>query len=146
MGLFDKLKHAVTGGAANVELQKADGKLEGGQLVFVRVAVTANDADLKSKGVFIDLHGEDDVEENVLDKAAELFNPDPEYSWPVATEISVPKGETKTFENAIALPAALEPNRTWLIRARVETVGKDPTSAWQKFGEAAAASEPAASS
>ncbi|MCC6623625.1 MAG: hypothetical protein IT385_20370 [Deltaproteobacteria bacterium] len=131
MGFLDKLKHAVTGGAATVELQKFDGKLEGGQLVFVRVAVTATE-DFKSKGVFVDLHGEDDLDENVLDKAAELFNPDPEYTWPVATDVTFEAGQARTFENAIALPATLEPGRTWLARARVEAVGKDPTSAWQK--------------
>ncbi|MFO0751325.1 MAG: hypothetical protein U1F43_37505 [Myxococcota bacterium] len=143
MGLFDKLKHAVTGGAAKVDLQKFDGKLEPGELVFVRVTVTANDGDMKSKGVFIDLHGEDDLDENVLEKAAEIFNPDPEYSWPVATDLTLPKGEAKVFENAIALPASLEPGRTWLIRARLEAVGKDPTSAWHRFDEKPG--EPAAS-
>lgn len=132
MGFFDKLKHAVTGGAATVDLQKFDGKIEGGQLVFVRVAVTANDVALESKGVYIDLHGEDDLDENVLEKAAEIFNPDPEYTWPVATDLTIAAGETKNYENAIALPATLEPGRTWLVRARVEVPGKDPASAWQK--------------
>lgn len=139
MGIFDKLKHAVTGGAAKVELVKFDGKLEGGALVFVRVNVTANDAELKSKGVYIDLHGEDDMDESVLDKAAELFNPDPEFSWPVATELTLPAGETKTYENAIAMPAELDPKRTWLIRARVEAPGKDPASAWTKFDSSTSA-------
>jgi len=139
MGIFDKLKHAVTGGAAKVELQKYDGKLEGGALVFVRVAVTANDNDLTSKGVFIDLHGEDDMDEKLLDKAAELFNPDPEFSWPVATDQVFPVGETKVLENAIALPPTLEQSRTWLIRARVEAPGKDPSSAWVKFDSATSA-------
>lgn len=135
MGLLDKLKHAVTGGAAKVELVKCDGKLAPGELVFVRVQVTANEGELKSKGVFVDLHGEDNLDENLLDKAAELFNPDPEYSWPVATELTLQKGEARTFENAISLPASLEAGRTWLVRARLETVGKDPTSPWQKLGE-----------
>jgi len=132
MGFLDKLKHAVTGGAATVDLQKFDGKIEGGQLVFVRVVVTAIDDDLKSKGIYIDLHGEDDLDENVLDKAAEIFNPDPEYTWPVATDVELTAGKASTFENAIALPATLEPGRTWLVRARVEAPGKDPASAWQK--------------
>lgn len=139
MGLFDKLKHAVTGGAAKVELVKCDGTLAPGELVFVRIAVTANDSDMKSKGVFIDLHGEDDLDESVLDKAVELFNPDPEYSWPIATELTLPKGETRTFENAISLPATIEAGRTWLVRARLEAVGKDPTSAWQPFAAEAKA-------
>lgn len=139
MGIFDKLKHAVTGGAAKVELQKFDGKLEGGALVFVRVAVTANDAELKTKGIYIDLHGEDSLDENVIEKAAELFNPDPEFSWPVSTDQVLPAGETKVFENAIALPPTLDASRTWLIRARVEAPGKDPTSAWAKFDSATSA-------
>jgi len=133
MGLLDKLKHVVTGGAAKVTLVKHSGKLAAGELVYVRVEVEAV-ADLKSKGLFVDLHGEDDLDENVLDKAAELFNPDPSYTWPIASAFELASGHKRVFENAVSMPNDLVVGtRTWLVRARVEAPGKDPASRWEKF-------------
>jgi hypothetical protein len=134
MGLLDKLKHVVTGGAAKVVLVKHSGTLAAGELVYVKVEVEAV-ADVKSKGLFVDLHGEDDLDESVLDKAAELFNPDPSYAWPIAEAFELASGQKRVFENAISMPNDLVVGtRTWLVRARVEAPGKDPTSPWVKFG------------
>ncbi len=134
MGILDRLKHAVTGGAAKVELVKHSGSLAAGEMVYVRVQVDAAQG-FDSDGVFIDLHGEDDLEENVLDKAAEIFNPDPEYSWPIQGATKFAGNETVHIEGALQMPADFATDaRTWLIRARVEAIGKDPTSAWVAFG------------
>lgn len=135
MGILDRLKHAVTGGAAKVELVKHNGSLAAGEMVYVRVQVDAAQG-FDSDGVFIDLHGEDDLDEGVLDKAAEIFNPDPEYSWPVQGATKFAANETAHIEGALQMPADFAPGtRTWLIRARVEAIGKDPTSAWVVFGQ-----------
>lgn len=130
MGFLDRLKNVVTGGAAKVELSELEGAVEPESMLRVKVVVTA-EAELKSKGVFVDLHGEDDLDENLLQKAAEIFSPDPEFSYPLGEGFTLAKGESKTFANYIVLPKELPANRTWLFRARVEAPGKDPASAWQ---------------
>jgi len=137
MGILDRIKHAVTGGAAKVELVKHSGILAPGEMVYVKVSVEAVSS-IDSDGVFIDLHGEDDLDESVLDKAAEIFNPDPTFSWPLAAEFRLAAGDRRVFENAIAMPIDLKiGDRVWLVRARVEVTGKDPTSAWVEFGKSA---------
>lgn len=136
MGILDRIKHAVTGGAAKVELVKHTGNLAPGEMVYVKVSVEAVSA-IDSDGVFIDLHGEDDPDEGMLDKAVEIFNPDPTFSWPLAAGFKLAAGETRVFENAIAMPVDLKiGDRIWLVRARVEVTGKDPTSPWVEFVKA----------
>ncbi len=137
MGILNRLKHAVTGGAAKVELVKHNGSLLAGEMVYVRVQVDAAQG-FESDGIYIDLHGEDDLDESVLDKAAELFNPDPEYSWPIQGATTFAAKETVHIEGALQMPADFAPGaRTWLVRARVEAIGKDPTSPWVAFDKPA---------
>jgi hypothetical protein len=130
MGLLDKLKSVVTGGAARVELVAIEGTIAPAATLRVRVRVTALEA-LASKGCFIDLHGEDDLEESVFQKAAELFDPDPEYTYPLTEAFALASGESKVVSEQIVMPTELPAERTWLFRARVEAPGKDPASAWQ---------------
>ena len=130
MGVLNKLKGVVTGGAAEVELVAIEGTVAPEATLLVRVRVTAAER-LESKGCFIDLHGEDDLEENFFQKAAELFDPDPEYTYPLTEAFELASGESKVVSHHIVMPKALPAARTWLFRARVAAAGKDPASAWQ---------------
>ena len=137
MGIVDALKgmvHAVTGKAADIELKKYHGKLAPEAMIFVRVVVTAN-RHLTSDGVFVDMHGEDDLEENVVQKLAEVFKPDPELTYRVSKPFELQAGESKTFENVVGLPASFDTKRTWLIRARVEAFGNDPDTGFMIYEE-----------
>jgi hypothetical protein len=130
MGLLGRFKGVVTGGAAKVELLAIEGTIAPEATVLVRVRVTA-EQDFASKGCFIDLHGEDDLDESVFQKAAELFDPDPEYSYPLTDAFELARGESKVVAQPIVMPKELPAERTWLFRARVEAAGRDPASAWQ---------------
>ena len=143
MGFMDKIKgamNAVTGHAAKVQLEFNPPVAMPGDKVTVKITATSTGNEVKSKGVFIDLAGLEkikirsgqvmgvqtdvNVEKAVMDQA-----------FPIAPAFVLGKGETKTWEATIQVPATAQPtysgnftNHSWKIRGRVEAFGNDPHS------------------
>ena len=79
MGVVDAVKRglkgaldAVTGHAAVVDVTWL-GVAAPGARVAVRATVTSTGGAVAAAGLMVDLHGEDDLDEGLLDKAAELL-------------------------------------------------------------------------
>ncbi|MCB9735266.1 MAG: hypothetical protein H6745_21990 [Deltaproteobacteria bacterium] len=152
MSIFDKVKDAakgaagavgssvksmsdaVTGKGAEVTLEKT-GALSAGGSVDVKVTVKSTGGAVKSEGVVIDLYGEDDPDENMLEKARELVMREkgPKHAFDIGGPFTVEAGGSKVVEGSFTLPAKLEDGLTWMIRARVKAFGNDPDTGWQKF-------------
>lgn len=145
MGLLDKLKgavHAVTGGAATVEIQYAE-KVNAGASVPVRVTCTSKGAEIKSKGVFVDFEGVEKV--HIPKKEEQKFNEDyhKQFSHSTQTfqlcgEFVLGAGATQVFEGHINLPPTLQPSfdgrfvdNVYQIRGRLEAKGNDPDSGYK---------------
>jgi len=140
MGLTDALKHsvksaldAVTGHAAHVALHWDERPLSGTTLT-VRLVVTSTGHALHATGAALDLHGEDDLEEGMIDRLAELLpgQADPRFTLPIAGAFSLDPDQTKTLVATLTLPE-LDARRIWLARGRVDAPGVDPASPWQPF-------------
>lgn len=134
MSIFERLKNAVTGDAAKITLTKCEGERKAGGIVTVRIEVSANQ-DLTVSRVVADLHGEDNLDENALEKLGELFNPDPNFTYALeSVEFALKKGETRVFEGELQLPDGQDyTNRHWLVRGRLEIMGRDPASGWTQI-------------
>lgn len=146
MGLFDKLKSAVnfvTGGAAKVQIEYSPSTALPGDPISVKVTATSTGAEVKSKGIYIDLRAVERVSVNKRD-SAELDN-DLNLSFTtfnqefkIAEEFVLGKDETKVFEGSVNMPQNVQPtfngkyvSHEWEIRGRVEAKGNDPDSGFQ---------------
>lgn len=148
MGFFDKLKgamNAVTGGAATVTLQYNPTLAFPGDMVQVRITATSTGQEVKSKGVFVDLRGT----ENVFLKNGKVPNvsfdirvgsSSYDQAFQVAPPFVLAPGETKTFEGGFQIPHGLAPTyqgpcaqHLWEIRGRIEAFGNDPDSGFLPF-------------
>ena len=119
----------VTGKAATIVLE-TKGKFVAGEVMEVNMTVTAAGAPFESKGAFVDLTGEDDLKETLIEKARELVmqQGDPTYSIEVQGPFSLKAGEVKVIASRFTVPAGLDPARKWFIRGRVKALGHDPSS------------------
>ncbi|MEZ4403734.1 MAG: hypothetical protein R3B06_27165 [Kofleriaceae bacterium] len=145
MGFFDKLKgavHAVTGGAATVEITYAE-RVTAGQAVPVKVSVTSKGAEIKSKGIFVDFRGAERISISKRDdsKLSEDFHRDLDHSkqeFQLCGEFVLGAGETKVVEGTINLPSSLQPSyegrftkNVYEVQGRLEAKGNDPDSGWK---------------
>jgi sporulation-control protein spo0M len=145
MGFFDKLKgavHAVTGGAATVDIQYAE-KATAGQTIPVKVTVTSKGAEIKSKGVFVDFRGAERIAISKRDDSnlSEDFHRDLAHSkqeFKLCGEFVLGAGETKSFEGTVSLPPNLQPSyegrftkNVYEVQGRLEAKGNDPDSGWK---------------
>lgn len=156
MGIFDKLKaaaSAVTGGAATVSLQFEPPLAFAGDTIRVIVTATSAGAEVKSKGVFADIRGQEDIR---VPKSAVSMGVSAgkdfqtwggdihttkstfEQAFPIAPDFVLAPNETKRFEGSFVVPGGLEPSfrgsyaqHQWQIRGRIEAFGNDPDSGWQ---------------
>jgi hypothetical protein len=148
MGFLDKLKgavNAVTGGAAKVTLE-FDPKLAfPGDSVRVKISATSTGPELKSKGVFLDLRGEERIklprgtienQSNEINAAKTAMS----QEYQIAPAFVLGAGETKLFEGVFQLPSGLQPSfqgalarLEWELRGRVEAFGNDPDSGYQSI-------------
>jgi len=145
MGFMDKLKaaaQAVTGGAARVSIEYQPPVCFPGDTVQVKVTATSTGAELQSQGVFIDLRGQEWVHltrmEAMTDKDVNSTKTTYETSMQIGQLFTLGANETKTWEGAITVPAAIQPSyqgvysrHQWEIRGRIEAFGNDPDSGWQ---------------
>lgn len=145
MGFFDKIKgavQAVTGGAANVDITYAE-RATAGSTVAVKVTVTSKGSEIKSKGVYVDFTGHEQVHVTKKDdaKLAEDLRVGASHSaqeFQIAPALTLAAGETKTFEGTIQLPPTLQPTfagryaqNQYQLRGRLEATGNDPDSGWK---------------
>lgn len=145
MGLLDKLKgavHAVTGGAATVEIQYAE-KVNAGGAVPVRVTVTSKGTEIKSKGVFVDFEGVERITISKKDeqKFSEDYHRQISHStqeFQLCGEFVLGAGETKTIEGSVNLSPTLQPSfegrwskNIYQVRGRLEAKGNDPDSGYK---------------
>lgn len=143
MGFLDKLKgavNAVTGGGAKVTLEYQPPVGMPGQMVQVRVTATSTGAEVKSKGIFIDLRETEHIAiraNSVPNVPADVHVTMPvlERSFQIAPDFVLPAGQTLTFDGAIQIPVEAQPTyegphaeNAWTIRGRVEAFGNDPDS------------------
>jgi hypothetical protein len=145
MGFFDKIKgavQAVTGGAATVEITYAE-RATAGSTVAVKVTVTSKGSEIKSKGVFVDFAGHEQVHVNKKDdaKLTEDLRVGAQHSaqeFQIAPALTLGAGESKSFEGTIQLPPTLQPTfagrytqNNYQLRGRLEATGNDPDSGWK---------------
>jgi len=143
MGFLDTVKgkikevtDSVTGHAATVALA-TQGKFAAAEVITTKVTVTSTGNAVSAKGVFVDLMGQDDADENLVEKARELVtrDTDPVHELAVGSAFELAAGETKTIDGQFIVPAGLDPKRVWFVRARVQTFGNDPNSEYVRISE-----------
>ena len=141
MGFFDKIKgavHAVTGGAATVEIQYAE-RVTAGQAVPVKVTVTSKGAEIKSKGVFVDFRGVERVTISKRDDSnlSQDYHRSADHSaqqFQLCGEFVLGAGESRVVEGTINLPSSFEGRFTknvYEVQGRLEAKGNDPDSGWK---------------
>lgn len=148
MGLLDKLKgavNAVTGGAAKVTIEFQPALAYPGDTVKVKITTTSTGQEVKSKGIFVDLRGVEELalkkgDANTLEGDLTLSKTTFEQEFKIAPELVLAANETKTFEGSFQIPAGVQPTfkgtwarYTWEIRGRMEAFGNDPDSGFQPF-------------
>lgn len=145
MGFLDKLKgavNAVTGGAANVTIEYPQQTVFPGDTIPVRIVAVSTGAEVKSKGIFVDLVTTEEIKLNRGEFGVEnhLHLKGETWSQPVqiAPAFVLPPGQTMQFEGRVQIPANAPPTTqgkhvalTWLIRGRVEAFGNDPDSGYK---------------
>jgi hypothetical protein len=145
MGFMDKLKgavNAVTGNAAKVTLEFTPAVAYPGDVVQVKISATSTGNELKSKGVYIDLQGNEEI--RLKQDAAKGRTQDQhetkhsEQEFQVAPAFVLAANETKTWEGQFTLPATAQPSfqgtfstHGWQLRARIEATGNDPDSGFK---------------
>jgi sporulation-control protein spo0M len=143
MGFFDKLKgmvNAVTGGAAKVTIQLQQACVFPGESVGVKITATSTGAEVKSKGVYVDVHAEervsfrDDETKQEINRAKTTTD----QTIQIAPAFVLAPNETKTFEGSFQMPADVLPTfngslaqHVCQVRGRIEAFGNDPDSGYQ---------------
>lgn len=146
MGFMDKLKgamNAVTGNAAKVTLEFDPQVACAGDKIRVKVSATSTGGEVKSKGVFIDLRGAEEVHvkksaTNGLSNDLSVSETTFEQAFEIAPALTVGANETKLFEGVVEIPATAAASydgklakHVWQIRARLEALGNDPDSGFK---------------
>jgi hypothetical protein len=150
MGFFDKIKSAVnmvTGGAAHITIEVMQPVLMPGEPAAVKITATSTGAEVKSKGVFVDVKGEEQVEivdattKQKINQSKATIN----QTFQIAKDFVLAPNETKTFEGTIQLPGHALPSfdgalsrHIYYIRGRIEAFGNDPDSGFQPIKVGAA--------
>ena len=143
MGFFDKLKsvvNAVTGGAATVTIQLQQACVIPGEAVSLKITATSNGAEVKSKGVYVDVFAEervsfkDDATKDVINRTKTTT----QQTVQIAPAFVLAPNETKSFEGSFQFPANVLPTfagsfcqHVCQIRGRIEAFGNDPDSGYQ---------------
>jgi hypothetical protein len=148
MGFFDKIKGAVqaaTGGAATVTIELSPSSALPGDAIEVKVVATSSGREVKSKGIFIDLRGQEMInikkgEIQDHDKAVQLVHTTHESAVQIAPDFVLPAGGTMEFQGRVVIPSDARPtfdgrwgDHTWAARGRVEAFGNDPDSGFRPF-------------
>lgn len=145
MGFLDKIKgavNAVTGGAATVTIQYAE-NAQAGKSVPVKVTAVSKGGEVKSKGIFVDFIGEEEVTISKRDesKFSDDYHREFEHSkqeFQLCDAFVLAPNETKVIEGTIQLPSNLQPSfegrytkNKYAVRGRLEAKGNDPDSGFK---------------
>ena len=109
----------------------------------MKVTVTSKGAEIKSKGVFVDFDGSEQI--HIPKKDEQKFSEDYRRALSHSTqefqlcgEFVLGAGETKTVEGVIAVPPTLQPSfegrwtkNLYQVRGRLEAKGNDPDSGYK---------------
>ena len=143
MGFFDKLKsvvNAVTGGAAKVTIQLQQACIFPGETVSIKITATSTGAELKSKGVYVDVFAEERVSFKDESSKEEInrTKTTTQQTILIAPAFVLAPNETKTFEGSFQFPSEVLPTfagtlceHRCQIRGRIEAFGNDPDSGYQ---------------
>jgi hypothetical protein len=147
MGFLDKLKgamNAVTGNAAKVTIEFNPAIAFPGDHVQVRITATSTGGEVKSKGVFVDLRGLEEIslpkntsgDHQKIDAQRDTHSNEIQ----IAPAFVLGANETKTWEANVQLPGGIQPTYNGIftkhqcqVRGRVEATGNDPDSGWQQI-------------
>jgi len=143
MGFFDSLKsvvNAVTGGAATVTIQLQQACVFPGEPVAVKVTATSTGAELKSKGVYVDVFAEERVsfKDDSTKEEISRSRTTVQQTIQIAPAFILAPNETQSFEGTIQFPSNALPTfagslcqHICKIRGRIEAFGNDPDSGYQ---------------
>lgn len=143
MGFFDTLKsvvNTVTGGAAKVTIQLQQACVFPGEPVEVKITATSTGAELKSKGVYVDVFAEERVtlRDDQSKEEIRRSKTTTQQTIQVAPEFVLGANETRTFEGTFVFPASALPTfagslceHICMVRGRIEAFGNDPDSGYQ---------------
>jgi len=138
MSFIDTVKNAlkatadaVTGHSAIVEVE-TEGKPGPGAAIKVKLTVTSTGLAIDSKAGFVDVHGEDDLDESALERMRELLvDRDPSFSFEIHGPFHVAADGKAFLNGSFVMPDGIDMKRTWLIRGRIQHAGKDPHSQYR---------------
>lgn len=141
MGILDKVKSvgsAMTGGAAKVSIEFPHQPVKVGDAIPVKVTVMSMGKEVKSGGVFVDIHSEENgqVKCSTCQKMVNVHNDGIKQAIPIASAFVLQPNETKTFEATIQIPGGQptyhgQVRNEWKIRGRLDAFGNDPDSGFQ---------------
>ncbi len=141
MGFLDKMKSvgtAMTGGAAKVSLEYPHQLMKPGGSINVKVTVVSTGKEVKSGGVFVDVHAFEtgQVKCKHCNQMTQVNNETVKQAISIAPAFVLQPNETKVFESTIQIPSGQPSyhgtlNNDWKIRGRLEAFGNDPDSGFQ---------------
>lgn len=119
MGFLGKMKNAITGGGANVTIEYPSNTVKPGDKIHVKVSVTSTGNSVKTKGVFVDLKGEEHgsvTGSNRCDKCGDydkvhvrFHNTTFDSAYPLSGAFTLGDNENKNFEGDITIPSNAQP-------------------------------------
>lgn len=141
MGFLDKMKSvgtAMTGGAAKVSLEYPHQMLKPGDSINVKVTVVSMGKEVKSGGVFVDIHATEvgEVKCKTCQKMVSIRSETVKQAINIAPAFVLQPNESKTVESTIQIPMG-QPTyhgtvrNEWSIRGRLDAFGNDPDSGFQ---------------
>ncbi len=134
MGFFDKLKKSikvVTGGAAKVAIEWEPKMAVPGQVLAVKITLQSTGDEVKSKGVYVDFHGDETVPAPPKPKQEEppQYEPAPD---PLPPSVNTDERETELEEDgtednrvcsetySLCGPFVLAPNESKVVEGSVK--------------------------
>lgn len=143
MGLFDALRNVVntvTGGAAKVGIQLRQACVFPGETVEITITATSTGAEVKSKGVYVDVYAEERVSLRDESSREEIRRSKAtvQQTIQIAPAFVLNPNESRTFEGSFTFPSEMQPTfagslceHVCMIRGRIEAFGNDPDSGYQ---------------
>jgi len=141
MGFLDKVKaagSAMTGGSAKVSIEYPHQPMKPGDSLSVKVTVVSMGREVKSAGVFVDVHAAEtgQVKCNTCQKMVNINHETVKQAIPIGPAFVLQPNESKTFEGTIQLPMGQptyngQVRHQWSIRGRLDAFGNDPDSGFQ---------------
>ncbi|HUW42694.1 MAG TPA: hypothetical protein VMW02_00495 [Thermoplasmata archaeon] len=141
MGLLDKMKAAggaVAGTSARVSIEYPLQPMKTGDSINVKVTVVSTGREVKSGGVFVDIHAMEGGQVKckhcgqMIPVQAETVK----QAIPIGPAFVLQPNETKVFEANIQIPSG-QPSYSgqirheWKIRGRLDAFGNDPDSGFK---------------